>query len=180
MMSSLDFLIMQRCSVRKFLDVPVEKEKILQCMNAARLAPSARNNQPWKYIIVTEFEKRMELADAIHVPGEFVNRFVYETPVFIVPIYEEIKTPVLPNRLPHSYYSDLDHGIAIGYLSLKAVELGLGTCIIGNFYDMAKLKQVLALPENIIVKLVIALGYPEHDKAPQKNRKSLEEILEWQ
>lgn len=176
----LDFLIEQRYSVRNFADTPVEKEKILQCVNAARLAPSARNNQPWRYIIVTEPAKRLEVAKAIHVPGETVNQFVYKTPVFIVPVYENIEKPVLPNRLPHSYYYDLDHGIAIGYLSLKAVELGLGTCIIGNFYDMGKLKQTLALPEDAVVKLVLALGYSERAVAPPKNRKLLEDILTWQ
>jgi len=158
----------------------VEKEKILQCVNAARLAPSARNNQPWRYIIVTEKEKRMEVANAIHVPGEVVNQFVYEAPVLIVPVYEDVQKPVLPNRLPHSYYYDLDHGIALGYLILKAVDVGLGTCIIGNFYNIVKLKQTLGLREDTILKLVIALGYPECDTAPEKNRKPLEKILEWQ
>ena len=179
-LSGLNFLIEQRYSVRSFADKPVEKKKILQCVNAARLAPSARNNQSWRYVIVTEPAKRTALAKAIHVPGEAVNQFVYQTPVFIVPVYENITKPVLPNRLPHSYYYDLDHGIAIGYLTLKAVELGLGTCIIGNFYDMGKLKHTLALPEDAVVKLAIALGYPERDAVPSKNRKLLEDILVWQ
>lgn len=176
-MSQLDDLLMHRYSVRKYDSRPVEMEKISQCIDAARQAPSARNNQPWKFIVTANSETCQEIAAAIHVPGETVNQFVFEVPAFITLVYVPSLKPVLPGRHPHSYYYDLDHGIALGYFLLKATELGLGTCLIGNVYDMEKLKKILALQESDTVKMVIAIGYAADNKIPSKNRKALDEIM---
>jgi len=176
-MSQLDELLKQRSSVRTYDNRPVEIEKLLLCIDAARQAPSARNNQPWKFIITTETTCLRKLSEAIHVPGEEVNKFVYNAPAMITVVYEDIKKPVSPNRHPHSYYYDLDHGLAIGYLLLKATELGLGTCIVGQIHDMTKLKHVLGLTEKDAVKIIITVGYSKDDYQPKKIRKSLDEIV---
>lgn len=176
-LSNLDKLIEQRYSVRKYKKQFVEQEKLVQCVNAARLAPSARNNQPWKFIITTESGICQMIAEAVHVPGEPVNQFVFDVPAFITLVYVPSLKPVPPNRHPHSYYYDLDHGIALGYLILKATELGLGTCLIGNIYDEAKLKKSLELEAEETVKVVVAVGYLADEMVPRKNRKPLEEIM---
>lgn len=176
-MTYLDELLVQRHSVRNYEKQMVEKEKLLQCVNAARLAPSARNNQPWKFIITTEEDILKAAAEAIHKTGESSNIFVHEVPAIITLVYEDIQKPVLPGRHPHSYFYDIDHGLAIGYLILKATELGLGTCILGNIANPLRLKKILGLSENDNIKIVITIGYPKEKRVPEKVRKALDEII---
>lgn len=149
-----------RRSVRSYQNRPVEKEKIDMILEAARLAPSAKNRQEWRFIVVTDEEKRKRLIDACK--GQ---RFVGEAPVVIVGLAD-------PSV---SRWYEVDVGIAMEHMVLEAIELGLGSCWIGAFYP-EKVKDLLNIPKDKEVVALLTLGYPR-DSGDRTTRKSLEEIV---
>lgn len=179
-MKGLLDLIKQRQSVRKYSNQPVEKDKILQCLEAARLAPSARNAQPWKFIVVDNAEVKNKIAKAATSPFlPVLNKHLFEAPVIVAVVIEppKIATPAqiiawLDNReLPL-----IDIGIATEHFCLQATELGLGNCIVG-WFDEQKVKNILAVPKRQQIGLLITLGYPkEGHEVHKKNRKDISEI----
>lgn len=168
--------IKKRRSVRHYLDKPVEKEKIIQCLEAARLAPSACNAQPWKFIVVDEPDLKNRLC-AVAFSGIYkINMFVKEAPVIIVVVSEKEKfLSKIGAYLRQTSYYLIDIGIAAEHLVLQAQELGLGSCWIG-WFDERQVKKVLNIPKNKKVDILIALGYPKEDKPRDKERYSLEKI----
>jgi nitroreductase len=170
-------LIQQRRSVRLYLDTPVEREKIIKCLEAARLAPSAVNMQPWKFIVVDEKDARDRLFKAAFHGIFSFNRWAANVPVFIVVVIARrgLLSNVLGN-LGNSLRSLLDIGIATTHFLLQAEELGLGTCWMGGLHEKG-VKKTLRIPGGNKVAAIIALGYP--DKAEIKHqqvRHSLTEI----
>lgn len=149
-----------RRSIRSYQDKPVEKEKLDKLLEAARLAPSAKNRQEWRFIVVTDREKREKLVDACK--GQ---KFVGEAPVIIVGLVD-------PST---SRWYKVDIGIAMEHMVLEAVELGLGTCWIGAFYQ-EKLKELLGIPEEKEVVALLTVGYPKEEVEPRP-RKSIDEIV---
>lgn len=162
--------ILERYSVRKYQDKDVPQELILECLEAARLAPSANNKQPWKFIIVKDLEKRKKIGE----PTTWA-KFIKDAPVLIVGCITE------PSFKMGRWYdsSILDIGIAMEHIALQATHLGLGTCWIGDF-DEKLVKEVLEIPENIRVAALMTLGYPLENKIPEKRRKKLEEIISFE
>lgn len=163
-----------RQSTRRYLPTPVEEEKLMQCIETARLSPSANNSQPWKFIAVDEPQLRIQVAEA--ASGMGMNGFVREAPVVIAVVLEK------PNLLSAAgsviqdkEYNLLDLGIAVNQLCLQASDLGLSTCILGWFNEK-KVKELLGVPSKLRVPLLITLGYSE---APlrKKTRKPLEKIF---
>lgn len=157
--------IRERYSVRSYRPDPIPEDKLMRVMEAARLAPSAKNRQPWKFILVTEQEKRDELARMAR------NAFVSEAPVCIVAVCTE-KDWMLSSGV-HAYAVDL--AIAIDHMTLAAVDEGLGTCWIGAF-DQEPAKELLEVPDEHIIVELLPIGYP-NDVPKEKRRKSLEEII---
>lgn len=167
-------LAKKRGSCRSFTDKAVEKELLLSCVEAASLAPSACNSQPWKFTIVTDPEKRKELAELTHDTG--FNQWADKAPAFIV-VSEDAHPAVIKSvadRYGESRFSEGDVGMATAYLLLQAEELGLGSCVIGTFVD-AKVKRLLGISEADAARAIIALGYPAEAPRPKK-RKGVEEI----
>ncbi|HOW24210.1 MAG TPA: nitroreductase family protein [Bacteroidales bacterium] len=175
----MDFseLISLRQSVRRFDDRAVEEEKLMKCLNAARLAPSASNSQPWSFIVVDEPELRTLVAHSTYSTIVVFNRFVLHAPVIVAIILEKprIITEV-GIRLKHKEWPLIDIGITAEHLCLQAAELGLGTCMLG-WFDEKKVKELLHIPADKNVALLIALGYPVPGYTlRKKKRKDMEKI----
>jgi nitroreductase len=161
--------IKKRRSIRNYLPKEVEREKLERILEAGRLAPSARNRQEWRFIVVISREKREELVREAspHQP------FMLSAPVIIV-AYTLDKDYVMRCGVPAHY---IDIAIALTHMHLQAVEEGLGTCWIGSFYQ-DKVKRVLNLPEDAEVVQLMTLGYPAEDP-PERPRLPLKEIVKY-
>lgn len=158
--------IQNRRSVRKYMDKPVEEEKLYRILEAARLSPSAKNGQNWKFVVVKDEETRKRLVDeAIKQP------FVGEAPVIIVCCGTE---PDSIMKCGQPRYT-VDLSIATAYMILEAYEQGLGTCWLGSF-DENKVKEILGIPEKVRVVAITPLGYPSETPSPRP-RKELREIV---
>ena len=152
--------IFKRISVRKFEDKPVEEEKLVQLMKAAMASPSAGNQQPWEFYVVTDKTKIAELSKASQYAACATN-----APVVIVPCY---KTEGL--RFPE--FDQIDTAIASENIWLEATSLGLGAvwlAIAPIPERMEKVRAALSLPENLKPFALIPVGYPAESRA-QQNR----------
>lgn len=170
-------LIMQRQSVRKYKEKPVEREKIEKIIEAVHIAPSACNSQPWRIIVVDEPVLKNEVAKATFSKTIAFNKFAVEAPVIAVLVIEKAKLIAqIGGSIKNMEYPKIDIGIAAEHFCLQATELGLGTCMIG-WFDEKKIQQLLKIPEKRKIGLVITLGYPPEDyKHRKKIRKPLNEI----
>ncbi len=175
-MALLD-LIKHRKSVREFLDKPVEREKIMRCLEAARLAPSASNSQPWRFIIVDDKQLKKKLCDAAFKGIYFINSFCKTAPVIVVIVSEK---PRFLTRIGAMFrgtqYYLIDIGIAGEHFVLQAEELGLGTCWIGWFNERA-VKPILNIPQHKKIDIMIALGYYDREKLdPDHGREPIDKM----
>jgi len=161
--------IKKRRSIRKYKDKQVEEEKILKILESARLAPSAKNLQEWRFIVVRDKEKRKKLSEAARN-----QKFVEEAPVVIVCCAETDEYRMTCGQLSYP----IDVAIAVEHMVLTAVEEGLGTCWIGAFYE-DRVKEILNIPEEIKVVELLTLGYPD-EEPPSRSRLSLEDIVKWE
>lgn len=158
--------IRDRRSVRSYEKKGIPEDVLLKVLEAARLAPSANNRQPWKFVVVREAAKRAALAKAAKE-----QQFVAEAPVVIAAVALEPER-VMTCGVP-TYAVDL--AIAVDHITLAAVQQGLGSCWIGAFYQ-EDVKKILKIPAEYKVAALLTLGYPR-DQARFKNRKSLDEIV---
>jgi len=169
-------LIQKRRSVRRYANRPIPKEDILKCLEAARLAPSACNSQPWHFIVVDEPELKARVSDRIFSGLYSMNKFAKEAPVLVAVVSEKMKfLASVGAQVRDTRYYLMDIGIACEHLVLQAQELGIGTCWMG-WFDEKALKEELKIPKNKKIDIVIALGYPAEDKIVLKTRKPLGEI----
>lgn len=176
----MDFseLIKIRQSVRRYSDKPVEKEKIEKCLEAARLAPSASNSQPWKYIVVDEEELKNKVAEATFDKVVKFNKFAVQAPVIIVVVLEKPKLVTqMGIEIKKREWPLIDIGISTEHFCLQAAELGLGTCMIG-WFNQKRIQKLLNIPKNKTIGLLITLGYAPDDYALRKKiRKEKSEII---
>ncbi|MCX7934314.1 MAG: nitroreductase family protein [Planctomycetota bacterium] len=159
--------IRRRKSVRSFRDQDVPEETLMRILEAARLAPSAKNLQEWRFVIVRDRAMRRQLAEA--AAGQ---TFVGEAPVILV-CYAETDNHVM--RCGQLCYP-IDVAIIIDHITLCAVAEGLGTCWIGAFYE-DKVKALLGIPPAIRVVELLPIGYPSDPSPVEKNRLPLEKII---
>ena len=167
-------LIISRQSDRKYSDKPVEKEKIDRIVEAGRMAPSACNAQPWKFIVVDDPELIQKVAEAASAKLIGMNSFVGQAPVILVIVREQ---PNLSSKvgatIKNKDYSLIDIGIATENICLQAAAEGIGSCIIG-WFDESELRKILSIPKSKRVELIITLGYSLSDQR-EKRRKPSEE-----
>ncbi len=175
-MALLD-LIKRRKSIRDFLDRPVEHEKIMMCLEAARLAPSECNSQPWKFIVVDDKQLKNKLCDAAFGGIYFINTFCKKAPVIVAVISEKSKFIArVGGVFRGTKYYLIDIGIACEHFVLEAEDLGLGTCWIGWFNEGA-VKSVLNIPKDKKIDILIALGYYDKEKAhPEHGKEPMDKI----
>ena len=175
----MDFftLINKRESVRGYLDKQVEREKIIKIIEAARVAPSACNAQPWKFIVVNDKEITREVAKNLYEPMIGLNKFALTALVFIVVVGEKRNlTSKIGELIKKKDYTSIDIGIASEHICLAATELGLGTCMMGWFKEK-EIKKLLNINKNKEIHLVISLGYYDGKESRNKVRKPIDEIL---
>jgi len=171
----MDFieLAAKRQSDRGFKDRPVERELMERCLEAARLAPSACNSQPWFFVAVDDRPLVAEVAEKLH--DMVMNRFVTTAAALIVVVAETpAMIPRLAGCLKGKPYYLMDIGMAVENLCLQAASEGLGSCILG-WFDESGVKKLLGIPSGKRVPLVIALGYPEQQQTRTKIRRPPEE-----
>jgi nitroreductase len=171
-------LIRKRQSVRHYDTREVEQENVVRCIDAARLAPSASNSQPWTFVVVRNDALRKEVADACSGPLNTFNRFVSEAPVLVVIVIEKPKALTeLGGRIKKKDYPLFDIGITAEHFCLQAAELGLGSCMLGWFNEK-KIRKLLHIPTTKTIGLVITLGHAPPDyPLREKIRKPLEKVL---
>lgn len=175
-MKSFLELVKQRQSDRAYLSQSVEQEKLDRILDAARLAPSACNAQPWKMIVVTDEELRTQVAEAMSKSVIPINHFTVQAPVQIVVVEENSNfTSSVGSWIKKKHYPHVDLGILSAHICLAAADEGLGTCMIG-WFDEDKVKKALEIPKNKRVLLVITLGYPAKETR-EKKRKDLSEVV---
>ncbi len=162
-------LIASRFSVRSYTSEKVDRSSILEILEAARLAPSAVNYQPWHYIVITENEDLSSFHEVYH------RSWFKEAPVCIVVCADHSQS--WKRKSDGKDFADVDAAIAIDHLVLKATELGLGTCWICNF-DVEMARKKLELPDYIEPIAIIPVGYT-NSEAPVKTRKDLSELVHW-
>lgn len=154
----------------------VEAEKIEAVLETARLAPSACNSQPY-FITVCTGDKARAVAKATQGMG--MNRFTDKAPVMLVISEESYNgTAALGSRVKNNDYRSIDIGILTAYITARAEELGLSTCILG-WFDETKLKGICGITSS--VRLVISMGYASaDDKLRQKTRKPMEKLVKYE
>lgn len=173
-MGNFKDLLLKRQSDRKYSSKKVEEEKILSCLEAGRLSPSACNSQPWSFVVIDQEPVLQQAQKRIATMG--MNRFVKQVPVLIAIVLEKPNfTASIGSVIKDKEYPLLDIGIASNNICMQATELGLGSCILG-WFDEKGLKQLLDVPESKRIPLVIALGYPT-TVTRNKIRKPMKEII---
>jgi nitroreductase len=163
--------IQKRYSVRHYKDQPVEEDKLTEVLEAARLAPSGSNLQPWKLVVVRD---RSTIRSMVHAIGG--QQFVEQAPVLVV----ACKNGEGYN-IGHRYDGAVvDITIALDHVTLQAASMGLGTCWLGN-YDGNEVRALLGIPSENPVVAILALGYPDesHPRRPGV-RKALDELVCWE
>ena len=163
-------LMKQRCSVRKFEDRPVEKEKLLYVLEAARVAPSACNIQPWRFLVVQDKE----------LIGKIASSWVKDAnvPVLIVACGDH---KLAWRRRDGKDHCDIDVAIAVDHMTLAAAEVGLGSCWVCAF-DAFQCASMLELPDHLEPAVLLPIGYPAETKNASRHdaeRKPLDEIVSW-
>lgn len=166
-----DFLELssKRFSTRKFTDQPVSQSDLEYILNATRLAPSACNRQPWKFIVVASEENKSKLCEC------YDREWFKSAPLYIICMKDTAANWVRPDdNKPHG---DIDVAIATEHLCLAAAERGLGTCWVCNF-DTEKISRLFSRP-NFEAVAIIPIGHIAEDcPHGEKKRKELNEIVE--
>ena len=169
-------LVKTRQSVRKYLDKPVEREKIEGCLEAARLAPSASNSQPWNFIVIDDPKLKEAVARKTFDRVISFNRFSLQAPVLIILISERSGfLNKVAEAIKDKQFSLIDIGITAEHLCLQATEEGLGTCMLGWFNEKG-VKKLLNISPSKRVELIITVGYPESTIIRPKKRKPMNQI----
>jgi len=157
--------ILERHSVRSFTAKSLDKDQVERIMEAGRLAPSAKNRQEWRFIVIQKKEIRQKIMEAA-----FSQEYVGQAPVIVA-----VCTTNIDYRMPNGQASyPIDLAFAASHIVLQAVHEGLGTCCITTF-DEQEVREILTVPFSMRVVLLILIGYADQTPEPTP-RKSLRQI----
>lgn len=175
--------ITERRSVRKYLDQPVEKEKIVQMVESARMAPSGDNTQPWHFMVVQSSEMRRKLMEISNQ-----QKWMLGAPVYVVCIADlALQTRAIGGDVyaidensPQSDVKDIirDTAVAAEHLVLEAQHLGLGTCWVA-WFSQQEIRPLLHIPDDKYVVALITVGYASKKPSPRP-RRDLCEMIHWE
>jgi len=157
--------IRQRYSCRSYHDKPIEQEQLDSIFEAARLAPSARNTQDWRFVVVTDKETKRLVADTTNKPEVF-----QKASAIIVACSNSDEVMRCGQAI-----GPIDVSIALEHIALQATELGLATCWIGSFYT-DKVRAILNIPGDVSIIELMTIGYPA-DIKKQPQREPIEKIF---
>ncbi len=170
----LDKLFLERKSVRSFSNEKIDKSIIIQLLDAARVAPSAVNYQPWRFFVCTSDDIKQKITES------YPRKWFATAPLYIVACAD--KSQSWKRASDQKDHGNIDVAIAITHLMLKATELGLGTCWVCNF-DVDILNDALNLDKVLEPVAIIPIGYPSSEASPKeeqsKKRKYIDEFTEW-
>ena len=157
----LDKIIQSRRSIRKYKPEPIPDEKLKMIFEAARLAPSAGNSQPWRFVVVQNPERKRTLA---HLANN--QTFLIDAAAIVVAIGDPEAS---------AKWCERDPMIALEHMALAATALGYGTCRIGAFSE-DEVKRLLGIPEKMKLIALLPIGVP-NETPPIKSRKDMSEIF---
>ena len=164
-------LVSRRYSCRGYDSAPVSREMLMAVVETARLAQSACNRQPWKFLVIDTPELRKEVADC------YGRDWAQEAQAFIVALGNSGEAWVRPCDGHNGM--DVDVAIACENMCLAAASLGLGACWIGNF-DVDALRRVLDIPAEWSPVAILSIGYPKPSQpVPERKRKNIDEVVKW-
>ena len=166
-MKSFLELVEARYSSRSYSDRAVEPEKVEYLLECARLAPSAVNFQPWKFVVVESAEKRARLQEC------YLREWFREAPLYVVVCADKAQS--WKRKLDGHDHADIDAAIATEHICLAATELGLGSCWVCNF-DADLCSEVLDLEGEFYPVAIVPIGYPT-DEPTSKKRKPIEDVV---
>ena len=176
-MEYTDFLqlVLSRQSDRAYdKERSVEAEKLGRILEAGRLAPSACNAQPWKFVVITDRELALKVGKA--AAGLGMNKFAKDAPVHILIVEESANiTSLLGGKVKDKHFPLIDIGIAAAHITLAGE--GLGSCILG-WFDEKEIKRLTGIPASKRLLLDIAIGYPVKEKR-KKMRKPQEKVVSY-
>jgi len=160
--------IEKRRSIRSYKPDTIPSEHLKKILEAARLAPSGKNRQPWRFVVVKEPDRKKKLAKA-----SMNQMFIAEADVVIVALSDPTvySSAGIRRRIPYLQ----DPMIAIEHMVLAATALGYGTCWIGAFNE-EEVKQIVNAPKELVVIALLPIGVPNENPQPRP-RKSFEEIF---
>lgn len=164
-------LARKRCSIRGFKSDPIPEDQLAEILQAGALAPTAKNLQPFHFVVIRDSDQLDGLAEAYPAP------FFREAPV-VIAICAEPEAAWIRERYDQKNYCEVDAAIAIDHMTLAAADLGLGTCWIGAF-DPVKARAVLELPEDVELIALLPVGIPNVE-GREKVRKSLDELVRYE
>jgi nitroreductase len=174
--------IRKRRSVRRFSDKQIERDKILQILEAGRLAPSSSNRQAWHFVVVDDPALIGQIPDTAPAGTRRIISFLGKAPVVIVGCYTKALTHYLAQLTGHENHL-IDVSIAMTQMTLAATGLGIGTCWVGWFGE-SRLRNLLQLPRRYSIAVLLALGYPAEPSTeesiggiPAQPRKALADIV---
>ncbi len=170
-MCGIDFseLIRQRYSVRKYSDSPVEDEKIKMILEAARVAPTAKNTQPFRIYVLKSRDALARIRK--------ITEMTFDAPLVLLvgAVFGECCTSPFSGK----DYSYTDTSIVIDHMMLQAQALGLGSCWVG-YFEPKEIAKEFGIPEGTEIKHLLPIGYPADDAQPgpmHSKRKSLNDIV---
>lgn len=170
-------LVKHRTSCRAYRPDPVPKEALEKMVEAARLAPSACNRQPWRFAVVTDSATRMRLINESFLPGIPMRWAEHAGAIIALGMKRSPLTHQIANKISGVDYPLLDLGIAGEHLVLQAEELGLGTCWIGWIKPKAA-RRIIGWPRSIEVVSLITIGWPDGERQTRP-RQSIDDITTW-
>jgi nitroreductase len=172
-------LVRSRRSIRRFLPRPVEREKIMACLEAARLAPSAHNAQPWRFIVVDDPGLKGRLCGEAFSGIYSMSRFAAQAPLVVVVLArKDFLTHHVGRQIQRTAFYLIDIGIAGEHFILQAEELGLGTCWMG-WFSARRVRKVLKIPRKYKIMALMPVGYAASRPPRETVRKPLGEVAWW-
>lgn len=196
----LNQAIQGRRSIRRYQDIPVPQSAVNEMIEAARLAPSGANSQPWRFVVVRSQEKRNALregtvrfaADAPLVIAccvdldsyrdiDKLGQAMYQHGMYdgvdnTTKVFDEfVRTERPLEESALRSYCTFNSAFAVENMVLRAHDLGLGTCIVAMF-NQTVVRELLELPDNLVITMLISVGYPAEDPGPRP-RLSMGELL---
>ncbi len=173
------WLAQRRYSVRSYLERPVDRDKISRCLEAARLAPSSCNSQPWTFVVVNDPVRKQELAAAASGGILPINHFSRQAPVLVVVVVEQANASAkIGAVLKGKPFPLMDVAIAAEHFCLQAAEEGLGTCMLG-WFDERRVRALLGIPASARPALLLTLGYASGNAVQSRQRKDIGAMSAW-
>jgi nitroreductase len=171
-------LVKHRTSCRSYEPRPVPREHLELMLEAARLAPSACNKQPWRFVVVQDEATRMRLIDEAFLKGIPMRWAVNAGAIIALGMERSGIVHAVGTKISGVDYPQLDLGIAGEHLVLQAEELGLGTCWIG-WINQKAVRKIVGWPRGIEPVGLITVGWPVSSDRKTRPRLSFAELAKW-